>query len=275
MKTFFSILSIPIRQESGEKIAVGLLLSDGINSRFEYSCSKLKVVKDLVNESRYKFIRKYLRSIEKVNFRIDENKGRIDFVKNPEMQYSYINEPYIDYISVYNNNILVFCKPIRIDISVNEENFIRLFEKYVDVEKPTEEKYLKQVSRVKEDFLPTVINYFSEEKELTEKEYPSIIIPLTVDLFGRNNIPVYAQFVDLERRRLDHIKSEYYDLVQLKRALQEGVGFLVSAEPDKEIFIRQHDIWSNIRKLKDFEFVDISEVEKIKTYAKEHGVKPW
>ena len=274
MKTFFSILSVPIRQESEEKIAIGLLLSDGIISRFHYSFNKLKVVKDLVNDSRYKFIRKYLKSIEKINFRIDENNGRIEFPENVEMQHAVLNEPYIDYLSVYNNNIITFCKPVRIDIPVNEENFIRLFEKYVDVEQATIEKSLKHVARVKEEFLPRVTAYFTEEKELTEKEYPSIIIPLKVDLFGKNNIPVYAQFVDLERN-FNHIKSEYYDLLELKKIIQDGVGFLVSGEPDKENFNRQHDIWTSLRKSSEFEFVDVSEVEKIKIYAEKHGVKPW
>lgn len=74
---------------------------------------------------------------------------------------------------------------------------------------------------------------------------------------------------------LHHIKSEYYDLIQLKSAIQDGHGFLVTSEPDKENSGQQHDIWNHLRTSKDFEFVDVSEVEKIETYAKIHGVRPW
>jgi hypothetical protein len=274
MKTFFSILSVPIRQESEEKLAIGLLLSNGIISKFHYSINKLKIVKNLVNESRYKFIKRYVKAIGKLNFKIDESNNLIFSPDTEDMQHPVVNEQYIDYLSLYNNNVITFCKPVRIDIAINEENFIRLFEKYIDFEQPVQERSLKQVSLVKEEFLPKVIQYFTEAKELTEKEYPSIIIPLTVDLFGMDHTPVYAQFVDLERS-LNHIKCECYDLKQLKEALKDGVGFLISAEPDKETFNRQHNIWTSFRMSKDFEFVDVSEVEKIKIYAEEHGVKPW
>lgn len=273
METFFSILSVPLRQESEEKIAIGLVLSDSLKSQFHYSSNKLKIVKELLGETRYKFIRRYLKSIEKTNFSSNKQSGKIGFSENLHLQNSMMNEPYFEYLSVYNRNIVTFSKPVRIDIEFNDENFLKLFEKYIDIEKPLIEKSLKQVSRVKEAFLPTVTRYFTEEREITEKEFPSIIIPVTVDLFGRNSIPVYAQFVDLERN-LNHIKGEYYDLKQLEEAIPDGYGFLVSSEPDKEQFPRQHDIWINIRKTTDFEFVDVSEVEKIKVYAEEHGVKP-
>jgi len=176
MKTFFSILSVPIRQESDEKIAVGLLLSDGIISKFVYSHNKLKVVKELVTEARYKFIRKYLTSIEKTNFRIDEVSGVINFTENAEIQQSAFNEQYISYLSDYNNNIVTFRKPVKIDLSVNDENFVRLFEKYVDVEKPTLERTFKRVQQVKEEFLPRVTNYFKEENEISICNPPSSTI---------------------------------------------------------------------------------------------------
>jgi hypothetical protein len=163
---------------------------------------------------------------------------------------------------------------VKIDLDVNDVNFERLFEKFIDSEKPIPSETIKKVTKAKKEFLPSVAQYFNEEKELTEKEYPAIIIPLRVDLFGINKIPVYAQFVDLERG-IDHIKSEYYDLLQLKIVIQEGHGFLVTGEPDKESFSWQHDIWNSLRKSTEFEFVDISEVEKIKIYAEIHGVKPW
>jgi hypothetical protein len=131
MKTFFSILSVPIRQESDEKIAVALLLSDGVISKFDYSLNKLKVVKELVKESRYKFIKNYLKSIEKINFRIEKNEGELNFPENMAIQQSAVNEQYIGYLSDYDNNVITFRKPVKIDLDVNDVNFERLFEKYV------------------------------------------------------------------------------------------------------------------------------------------------
>lgn len=88
-----------------------------------------------------------------------------------------------------------------------------------------------------------------------------------------NETPVFARFIDLERR-LDFIKSDYFDLTSLKMAIPESYGFLVSAEPLKERFPTQHTIWNSLKNNTDFDFTDISEVGKIRDYAERHGVKP-
>lgn len=275
MKTFYCILSVPIRPESDEKIALGLLLSDGQNSIFHYSTNKLRIIGDLVNDEQHKFIKRYLKSIEAVSHKVDGNIDKIQFSESSNELNVVLNEPYFEYLSTYNKNVLFFSKPIRIDLPVNEEIYKRLFEKYIDTEKIRQEKQLKSVSKIREEFLPKVVEYFSEEKEITENDYPSIIIPVTVDLFGKNEDPVYAQFIDLERRNLNYIKNDYYDLKQLKDAIEKGKGFLITSEPNKENFNRQHDIWVHIRKAREFEIVDASEVEKIRQYAQEHDVKPF
>ena len=105
MKTFFSILSVPTKPESDEKIAVGLLFSNGVISKFDYSFNKLKVVKELVNESQYFFIENYFKAIEKHTFRNDENEGK----------QTVVNEQYIGYLSDYDNNVITFHKPVKID----------------------------------------------------------------------------------------------------------------------------------------------------------------
>ncbi len=48
MKTFYSILYAVIRPETDEKIAIGLMLSDGRNSLFEHSKYKLSSIRSLV-----------------------------------------------------------------------------------------------------------------------------------------------------------------------------------------------------------------------------------
>lgn len=51
-------------------------------------------------------------------------------------------------------------------------------------------------------------------------------------------------------------------------------GFLISSEPDKSLYLKQHDLWRDLRKNDLAEYIAISEVEKIHEYATKHGVRP-
>jgi hypothetical protein len=274
MKTFFSIFSASIRPESGEQLALGLILSDGETSIFDFSDNKLGILGSLVDVMQHHFIKKYLRSVENVINKVDTNDPDI-IPWLQDQQNIVVNEPYIEYLSIYNRNVLSFSKPVGIDLAVTPENFQQLFEKFIDRAKTPVEKNAvnRSVSRIKESFIPKVAGYFAEKREITPAEYPNILIPVTVDLFGRNEQIVFAQFIDMERH-FNHIKTNYYDLKELKMIIPQSHSFLVSAEPEKIRFSKQHDIWDHIRSSHDFDYVDISEVDRIREYAEEHGVRP-
>lgn len=274
MKTFFSILSVPIRPESGEQIALGLIMSNGETSLFDFSFNKLGVIKSLAGEAQHHFIRKYLRSVENIINRIDLNDSElIPWLQ--DQKNVVVNEPYIEYLSVYNHNVLSFSKPMRVDLTVNDQNFHQLFEKFVDLVKTPDIKNIHQrnVSRVKESFIPLVTDYFAENRTVTPEEFPRIVIPVTIDLYGKNENIVFAQFIDMERS-FNHIKTDYYDLKELKSVIPDSHSFLVSAEPESSKFSKQHEIWDHIRSGHDFDYVDVSEIDRIREYAANHGVKP-
>ena len=132
----------------------------------------------------------------------------------------------------------------------------------------------RNVSRIKDSFIPGVKQYFADEREISSAEFPSIVFPITIDLFGKNENIVFAQFVDMERH-FNHIKNDYFDLKELKEVIREAKSFLVSAEPDTEKFPKQHEIWTHIRTNREFDYVDISEIDRIREYADLHGVKPF
>ena len=274
MKTFFSILSASIRPESGEQIALGLILSDGETSIFDFSFNKLSVIISLTTDEQHHFIKKYLKAIENVIHRVDGNDpDMIPWLQ--DQRNVVVNEPYIEYLSVYSRNVLAFSKPIRIDLSVTAVNFHQLFEKFVDrIKAPVQNKlHQRSVSRVRDTFIPRVSEYFSERRKITPIEFPSVVIPVTIDLYGKNEHIVFAQFIDMESN-FNHIKVDYYDLKELKEIIPAAYSFLVSAEPEKDRYSKQHEIWNHIRTSKDFDYVDISEVDRIKEYAELHGVKP-
>jgi hypothetical protein len=135
MKTFYSIVYALITPETGEKIALGILLSDGENSLFRYSKLKLAIVHSMVSAEQGKFISDYLHSLNKLSnpnniFKADLGLEFADLGK------SLISESYIAYLSVYNQNILTYSKPVLIEMEVTTEATDILFRKLINEKNP-------------------------------------------------------------------------------------------------------------------------------------------
>jgi hypothetical protein len=129
MKTFYSILSVIINSVSGEKISIGLLLSDGNRSLFDFSENRLSLLNSLVDKETKKFVKQYLKSIESIIKKIDVNQDQLT-IHEETGKNLIINEPYISYLSVYNQNVISFSKPVSIDVRIEEKIFSKLFEIY-------------------------------------------------------------------------------------------------------------------------------------------------
>ena len=60
MKTFFSIIYLPLSSDFQEKISIGMVMSDGLDSVVRFSDPKLNAVKHLISQHRYSIIKDYL-----------------------------------------------------------------------------------------------------------------------------------------------------------------------------------------------------------------------
>jgi len=272
MKTFYSILSAVINPVSGEKISVGLLLSDGNRSLFDFSENRLSLLNSLIDKETKKFIRQYLKSIETVLSKIDGNQEQLTILDEAGKNIM-VNEPYISYLSVYNQNVISFSKPVSIDVNVEEQVFSSLFSKFIDKETNVKSQIKSHIQLIKSDFYPKVKSYYSIEKELTPEHNKKLLLPVSIDLLGKNDNYVLGQFFDLEKN-LYYIKNDYFDYNQVSKVIKADKNFVVSAEPDKTKYPQQHYFWNELRTMKKHTFVDFTELEIIEEYAIEHGVKP-
>jgi hypothetical protein len=272
MNTFYSILSAVINPVSGEKISLGLLLADGNKSIFNFSDTRLSLIGSLVDKDSKKFIKQYLRSVENVINKIDTNHDQLTIFEK-EGKNLIINEPYIEYLSIYSQNVISFSKPVAIDVKIEQAIFESLFTKFIDEETKAEKTYKSNILMVKTEFFPRVQNHFTIEKEITPEKCPKVILPVTIDLFGKNEIYVIGQFLDLEKN-INYIKNDYFDYYQLTEAYKNSKKFIISTEPLKEKYPQQHYFWNEIRKQKKHTYVAISELGIIEEYAVEHNVKP-
>ena len=272
MNTFYSIVSATINPLTDESITLGLLLSDGKQSRYAFSSNRLSLVKGLVSSVQYKFIKDYLKSFQNIIKKLDKNTGlQADLEEMKENLV--VNEQYMKYMSIYGQNVVKVSSPVIIDLPVNETNFRKLFLKFIDKQEQPPSRVKKSIMQMKDDFADKVRDHFTADRELAVTEFPNLELPVTVDFFGKNEKIVVVQFVDLERQ-VNFIKTDFYDLEHIKQVIDKKTMFLVSQEPNKKTFPQQHHLWQQTRKDGKYEYTDLTEVERIKKYAQEHGVIP-
>ncbi len=272
MNTFYSIISATINPLTNENITLGLLLSDGKNSLYSFSANRLSLVKGLVSKYQYWFIRDYLKSFQTIIEKSDK-KARTQMELEELKEALVVSEPYINYMSTYGQNVITVSSPEGIDIDVSQGNFRKLFMKYVDKQEQSRSKVKKTIIQIKDAFSEKVKDHFTSDKELSVRDFPKLDLPVTVDLYGKNEQLVIAQFVDLERQ-INFIKTDLYDVEHINQVIDNKLIFLISQEPNKKSFPQQHHLWQQTRKDGKYAYTDIKEIEQIHEYAKDHGVVP-
>lgn len=276
MATYYSILSALIRPEIQEKITVGLLLMGDNDVFFEYSKNKLNSAKTLLSENAHSLLKDGLKNIKvTVNAQQSANKGyHLSFEKK-----SPLSESYIEYLSRYNNNILGFTSPKEIELEVNSSIFSSLYKKFIDNSIVKEEEaFLPAAKSFIENNHDILSRHFNIDEEITFKEVPNLIVPVTVSLIGQNEVATFVQSLNLEKRT-DKLSNDISEILFLQKAFstsqKESVAIAITQEPDKKLFPKQHEIWQQLRNTKDILNYDISEAEKVIEYAEKHNVLPF
>lgn len=280
----YSIISALIRPEIGEKISVGLIMLDGDRVYFSYSASKLEIAKKLLSKSSTVILKDFIKNIE----------TKVDGDKNPRYkdlnifishsQSDSFSNKYFDYLSRYSNNALSFSSPKDIKLEASKENFRLLFYKFIEIESQ-EAVYLadsipklKPVQLLRSQYKERLTKHFNIEREIAPHEIDNLIAPVKIDFVGRNGIDVFVQTLDMEGHA-NKITTDLGNLALLKTAYDLNdksnchKDFLLAKEPSKKLK-KQHEIWTEIKENRLFEYVDMSESDRIVEYAEENGVVP-
>jgi hypothetical protein len=280
VQSYYSILSILIRPEINENISVGVLLFEKDEVVFNYSANKLKIAKELLTANSYKTIKDFLKTLES---NVNKSTNSYSYRKGIKIfrDNSFLNPftpEYIGYLSRYSNNLVSFTKPRAINIEVNQDSFNYIFYKYVDAEQKAKllTNRVKTVEYLKEKY-QEITEHYNVEREITHESVPNLITPVKIDFIGKNNIDVFIQTLDMEQH-YNHIANDINAFLHLKSTYKANnmpmKDFVVAKEPSKSLS-KQHDIWEQVRNLKVFEYVDISETDRIAEYTKQHNVRPF
>lgn len=274
MKSYYSIISASIRPQIGESVSIGLCLIGKDEVFVDFSKQKISIARQLMTENRFNGLNASIRDVLNAKKTI-VNESLLN--KSDLIQDSSFSKEQLNYFSHYNNNIILFSKPAILELDGTQDTFKRFFQKYIDSSYPAESingiKEQNSFYYFKKEKLEVLKPYYNTDYRITSELYPNLLMPVKLDILGRNDREVFGKSINLERR-VYHVREDMANLLILDKAIEDSKKFVISSEPDKLQFPTQHGIWSDLRSFSDYEYVDLSEAEKLEEYATFHGVLP-
>ncbi len=269
--SFYTLLSVTPRPNSGERIHIGLLVQGGQRVRFDYSERKLEAAKTLLSEENFRLVKGLLQSLK--TELSDGNQLEVF-----ERDFNIWDGEYLSYLNRYNSNLITYSPARKIEIKNSEENFAKLFSKYVSdfntVEKNTN-LIEKRVGNYLKKHLKKRTNI---DTELTSDELPGLLYPVRLMSLGRNDAPFVCEALNFEKN-VRAVDGDLGNLLNLRLAFEKNSDknyklFLIGNEPDKSL-IKNHQIWHNVRQSGFVDLIPETEKEKVEEYAEMHNVRPW
>lgn len=278
MKTFFSIIYLPLNSNLQEKISIGLVMSNGEKSIFKISNPKLHVIKGLISSNRFSILKNYFNNImNEVEPKVDEFRLNI----KSDISNNWFNESYFSYLNRYSNNLVIYSEPRNIDMDVSLESFKAIFNKYV-FEYDEEINIIKNediLSKVKSKLFTKIEDRVNLNVTVSSNDFNELLTPVDVNFIGKNGVVVAGQTIDF-MKRLYNLENDLTRYISFTKAVDyssqnKGKYFLVGQEPNKIENPTNHRTWKHVRESHLVEYVDLSETEKIKDYIVSKGVSPY
>jgi hypothetical protein len=277
MKTFFSIIYLTLNANLKERISVGMIMSNGEKSLFRFSNNKLGIIKNLIPPQNYTFLKTYFKNLDgELNYDFENN---LELDLRRETTNQWINEKYFGYLSRYSNNLIQFSQPKSIEISLNSEDFEKLFHKYI-FEKDDESTAYRPndfLHLVKTKLYSKIEAKVNIDAVVNPDDFKELIAPVNVNFIGKNGQIVAGQAIDFAKK-FYNLENDLTRFISFTKAVdfEKGKGhyFLVGEEPNKGD-IKNHNIWKHIFESKMVDYVGVDEIDKIQKYIDSHGVTPY
>jgi len=269
MTSYYTIIYAVIRHEIDEKISIGLILSDGEKVKVRFSKEKKRLVRRVIHKALFENINYTIESIEKSAYELNLEITSLSFT----LPNNIFSKEYLEYLNVYNNDVIGYSKPIQIDLALSDDLLDSLYQEYIDNSKP--------VVKVQNEFIFS--DYIKERKEqlsvyynvdsnllLNSSVIDNLPFPTKVDLAGVNGEFIFAKGINMNRR-WDIVRNDFASYLTVRHTSEKHKMFFVGNEPNKTLN-KQHLMWKEARKI--FTFVPQNGVEQIEEYAKKKGVMP-
>jgi hypothetical protein len=276
MKTHYSVLFASLRKVIQEKVSIGLLLFDGSAALCKFSYPKIKGLKHLMQKDEFKIVSESVTALEQKLRQNHLNEAKaastLFTITDPEFSLDYIS-----YLSRYKNNLITYSTPKPIDIEVKEENVLKLFANLVgESQELAVEERVTPLNKLQNIYGDKISAHFIQNHVVGMDEIPNLLVPVKVDLAGRNNVDVFVQSIDMttgEAKIIQEISTFYLLKDTYKKNGKKMYDFVLSEEPPISLR-KQYELWKHLANSNEFNYVDISEGNKILEYAETHDVRP-
>ena len=278
MKTFFSIIYLPLNSNLQEKISIGLVMSNGEQSIFKVSNPKMQIIKGLISSNKFSILKNYFSNIiNEIDPKVDEFRLNI----KAEISNNWLNESYFSYLNRYSNNLVIYSEPRNIDSEVSLENFKPIFKKYV-FEFDEEINVIKSediLSKVRTRLFTKIEDRVNLNVTLSSNDFNELLTPVDVNFIGKNGVVVAGQTIDFVKR-MYNLENDLTRYISFTKAVDyssanKGKYFLVGQEPNKIQNPANHNTWKHVKESHLVEYVYLSEIEKIQEYIISKGVSPF
>lgn len=279
MKAYYSIVSISSSSHLNERFNIGLLCVDNDQAFFHYSKTKLNIVGKLFSKSARELALSTLNSIDKTVVESNTCKGGENHFFDASKEFNKLSSDYLNYLSRYNNNLIQFSVPTKIDLSITNDIFQKLFKKYIfeqEVFELVEKKEKSQLEIEYPKFLKLASKYVNTKYKVTQSLLPSLITPKVVDMIGKNGSFNLAHSIDFNfsPTTLNHHLDSYMFLALSSELAEDKHArcYIIGKEPNRNT--KNHEIWNKVRQHDALEYVDFEEREKLIERFKKDGVRP-
>jgi hypothetical protein len=269
--TTYSLLALNVHPNSTQHIYLGLLMMDGFRSKFRFNKTRLDLAKTLLGKESHGLLRHILNVLnEELN---PESNGM-----NEVLNGATWNESYLNYLSRYSTNLIQFHKPTAINLELTNDNFDKLFEKYLGKQEQKETVQHPFEGRIHKFIRQNLSECTNIDVTVDSARLEGMLFPMKVSSLGMNEAPFACEVIDFTKRH-NVVEHRVANLYHLKKVL-EGKGysknnfFGIGEEPSHDLEIN-HRIWKNVRDSRLLELVPENESERIVSFAVDHNVRPW
>jgi len=277
METLYCPIYLSTNALSSDRFSVGLIMANNDTLFFNYSDEKLTKVKHCVTNEAFLIVKQYLKSLYK-SFNTDESDT---LFARREMLNNWVNKQYLSYLGKYSNNLIQFGETTIVDIELNEDIFKKFFEMYVFrypvlIDKEKDIDILKKPQTI--SFYEEVSERVNIDREITNKDLNTLLIPTKVGFIGKNEVPTAGDILNL-KRNIQTISNNINSFISLTKALNDnqnkkGKYYLIGEEPDKKLK-ENHHLWNNLRNTKIIDYVELQDIGEITSYFTQHQVTPF
>jgi len=279
MKSFFSIIYLTLNANLNEKISIGLLMSDGENSIFKISNPKMNIVKGLLPNQNYNLLKAYFKNM---NYAIAAKSDEYTLDIKVDQSKKWLNESYFSYLHRYSNNLVSFSEPRTIELPIEESSFRKIFDKYIfNYDEEVVSNYKEDILfKVKTRLYSKIEERVNLNVQVSPKDFEELVTPVDINFIGKNGVIVAGQTIDFDKRQY-YLENDLTRFISFTKAVdysnknKKGQYFLVGQEPNKKDHPQNHKTWKHVKDSHLVQYVDLSEIEKIKDYLEKKNVTPF